>query len=194
MPTRHFIPEMGSRVTRRGIVKLLRRPTSRLWLKNYVSGDVLLRINPQANHTNSLMRTPALISIMDDHEIFNDFSANTSSPMFAPATAAFRSYLGAGNPTISSSLLSGISDLATEPINYFDYQYGDAAFFFLDTRAYRSPNSMPDEDGKTMLGEKQKQAFFEWVDKVSQRSSFFPFLLFPKPDCFDLIGQFHCHI
>lgn len=120
----------------------------------------------------ALVEKLPLISIMDDHEIFNDFSANTSSPMFAPATAAFHSYLGAGNPTISPSLLSEISDLATEPINYFDYQYGDAAFFFLDTRAYRSPNSMPDEDGKTMLGEKQRQAFFEWVDKVNSTVTF----------------------
>ena len=42
-------------------------------------------------------------------------------------------------------------------VNYYATQYGDAAFFVLDTRAFRSPNDAEDNEDKTMLGQQQKE-------------------------------------
>lgn len=56
----------------------------------------------------------------------------------------------------------------TPDVNYFEYRYGDSAFFVLDTRAYRSPNDAPDDADKTMLGTAQKAAFLSWLSDVNQ--------------------------
>lgn len=50
--------------------------------------------------------------------------------------------------------------------NYFEYQYGDSAFFVWDTRKFRSENGAEDVEGKTMLGERQKEVFIDWLRKV----------------------------
>lgn len=108
----------------------------------------------------------ALISIYDDHEIYNDFSSNETDPHFAPANEAFVSYLGAVNPSSSSSSTSSSS----ESENYFDFQHGDSAFFIFDTRKYRSSNTLLDtvENEKTMLGSKQKEIFKTWCQNVNE--------------------------
>jgi hypothetical protein len=36
----------------------------------------------------------------------------------------------------------------------------------MDTRKFRSDNANDDDETKTMLGEKQKQALFDWAAKV----------------------------
>lgn len=91
----------------------------------------------------------------DDHEVFNDFSSSESDPRFAPANSAFHHYLGEANydPSIPGA-------------NYFDFQYGDSAFFVWDTRRYRSENFEVDDESKTMLGDQQKEVFFDWLAKV----------------------------
>lgn len=57
-------------------------------------------------------------------------------------------------------------------------RHGDAAFFVWDTRRHRSHNFAPDDETKTMLGEKQKQVFFDWLAAVGPP----PFDL-PKRPC-----------
>lgn len=98
------------------------------------------------------------IHIYDDHEIKNDYQGQgnaTSDPVFAVADNAYRAYNGAGNPPGPANA------------NYYHFRHGDAAFFVLDTRAYRSANSAPDDEHKTMLGARQKVALFDWLSNVN---------------------------
>ncbi|KAI5479069.1 alkaline phosphatase D [Pseudohyphozyma bogoriensis] len=92
----------------------------------------------------------------DDHEIFNDFSASTPQERYPPASKAYIDYFGAANP-----------DSAIEDTHYYDFRHGDAAFFVMDARSYRSANHDVDEEGKTMLGAKQKEVFFDWLAEVN---------------------------
>lgn len=101
-----------------------------------------------------------MIGIFDDHEIFNDWSEATSTKhpeRYAPALTAFGHYLGGANP-----------DPVEPDVRYFDFRHGDAAFFVWDTRSYRSANKADDGEDKTMLGERQKVVFFDWLAKVNQ--------------------------
>ena len=98
------------------------------------------------------------MAIWDDHEIYNDFSASVASAhpeRFGPASVAYDHYLGNVNP-----------DPVKADVRYFNFQHGDAAFFVWDTRSYRSANSAPDDEDKTMLGERQKVVFLDWLAKV----------------------------
>jgi hypothetical protein len=63
-------------------------------------------------------------------------------------------------------------------VNYFDVDYGNSAFFFLDTRYRRSHNDIPDGPNKTMLGSTQKQNLFEWL--MSKKNiAVFKFIMSP---------------
>ncbi|GJN87143.1 hypothetical protein Rhopal_000088-T1 [Rhodotorula paludigena] len=98
-----------------------------------------------------------LINIYDDHEILNDYSANETSPAFGPANKAYRTYVGNAN-----------YDAQQPDQNYYDFRVGDSAFFVWDTRRYRSDNALEDTEDKTMLGQEQREAFFDWVSRVNQ--------------------------
>ncbi len=87
----------------------------------------------------------------------NDYDSAGQDEAFAPAQAAYVDYLGNVNP-----------NPYREGVNYYATQYGDAAFFVWDTRAYRSSNHALDDEAKTMLGQQQKDDFFHWVNKVNQ--------------------------
>ncbi|KAG8690175.1 hypothetical protein FRC11_013324 [Ceratobasidium sp. 423] len=69
-------------------------------------------------------------NIYDDHEFINNFGANgdDSTPPFLNASRAYEIYNGQANP-----------DAKTEGVYYYDFRYGDTAFFVMDTRRYRSP-------------------------------------------------------
>ncbi|GAA5994064.1 hypothetical protein JCM11641_005961 [Rhodosporidiobolus odoratus] len=99
-----------------------------------------------------------IMAIYDDHEIYNDFAANESSPYFKPANNAYRTYLGNANPD-SLGKPSGE--------NYYEFRVGDSAHFVLDTRKHRSDNANDDDEVKTMLGERQKEVFFDWLAQVN---------------------------
>ncbi|GAA5931760.1 hypothetical protein JCM10213_005849 [Rhodosporidiobolus nylandii] len=99
-----------------------------------------------------------LMAIYDDHEIYNDFAANETSPFFAPANKAYTTYLGNANP----DAIAG-----HEGENYYDFRVGDSAFFVWDTRKFRSDNANDDDETKSMLGERQKDAFVDWARKVN---------------------------
>ncbi|CAE6535837.1 unnamed protein product [Rhizoctonia solani] len=69
-------------------------------------------------------------NIYDDHEFINNFGANgndLTSP-YLNASRAYEIYNGQANP-----------DAKTKGVYYYDFRYGDTAFFVMDTRRYRSP-------------------------------------------------------
>ncbi|KAG8900116.1 hypothetical protein FRB99_006249 [Tulasnella sp. 403] len=53
--------------------------------------------------------------------------------------------------------------------SYYDFRYGDVAFFVLDTLTYRSLNEAPEAE-RSLLGAKQLADFFAWAQKVNQTS------------------------
>jgi alkaline phosphatase D len=107
----------------------------------------------------------AIFGMYDDHEIVNNFAGEndeTKAP-FANASSAFNTYYGNANP-----------DPHYSDVNFYDFRYGDNAFFVLDTRRYRSrPNANADStEIPTMLGEKQLHAFHSWLGKVNTTTTF----------------------
>ena len=83
-------------------------------------------------------------AIWDDHEVTNDFSGPTE-PLMPAGRQAFLEYWPIMPP-------------AEEPTRlYRRARWGRLVeLFILDTRQYRSPNSMPDGPAKTMLGSAQR--------------------------------------
>lgn len=99
----------------------------------------------------------------DDHEVANNYAGQddlNASP-FREAMIGWKSYNAAGNPE---------SEVPGQ--NYYAFNYGDVAFFTLDTRAHRSANKAEDGPEKTMLGETQKIALLEWLSDVNHTATF----------------------
>ncbi|KAN0061175.1 hypothetical protein ACQY0O_006910 [Thecaphora frezii] len=106
------------------------------------------------------------IGIYDDHEVVNNWSGNTADgstlESFPPANTAWKEYVGLANP-----------DPLEEGENYYTFRYGgSAAFFVMDTRKHRSHHETEDDEDKTMLGEKQKDAFLQWLGAVNTTATF----------------------
>jgi alkaline phosphatase D len=95
-------------------------------------------------------------NVYDDHEIINNFAGlgNDSHP-YANASGAWTLYNGAANP-----------DALATGEHYFDFRYGDVAFFVMDSRRYRSDVFTTEVEERTMLGESQLAALYEWLGKV----------------------------
>jgi len=96
------------------------------------------------------------IHVLDDHEIANDWSAN-STGVYATAVDPFHNYHSAANPPPANMK-------AGRP-TYFTFTQGPATFFLLDTRSFRSANHLlpADHPDKTMLGKEQLQALLAWL-------------------------------
>jgi hypothetical protein len=96
-------------------------------------------------------------NVYDDHEIINNFAGlgNDSLP-YPNAADAWKLYNGAANP-----------DARDKGEHYYDFRYGDVAFFVMDTRRYRSDVFTTEEYERTMLGDQQIAALYEWLGKVS---------------------------
>lgn len=77
---------------------------------------------------------------------------NDSVLPFPNAYDAFRTYNGNANYGSTNT--------------YYDFRYGDVAFFVMDTRRYRSDLLNPELPGPSMLCEKQLSAFFTWLGDV----------------------------
>jgi len=115
--------------------------------------------NPHIERT--LSKYPSFF-IFDDHEIYDNWDDRQAGP-YLNAMDAWDSFLGLGNPDRNSS----------EPeVRYYDFSYGDSAFFVLDTRSHRSPNTDPEGVNKTMLGATQKQRLFSWLLQKNSTSVF----------------------
>ncbi|RYP73294.1 hypothetical protein DL771_003723 [Monosporascus sp. 5C6A] len=104
------------------------------------------------------------IHMFDDHEIQNDWDAN-STGVYSTAVAPYQHYQAAANPPLAKR--SGVSgQLARKSATYYSFVQGPASFFMLDTRSYRSRNSEPfDSANKTMLGDIQLEDFLEWLQR-----------------------------
>ena len=91
--------------------------------------------------------------VLDDHEIANDWDANTTAP-YPAATDPWHIYHTSINPPA-----------ADHGTSYFAFTHGPASFFLMDTRRYRSPSSaLPaDHPDKTMLGSQQLSTLLKFL-------------------------------
>jgi len=123
----------------------------------------LYRRNYQSPSFRKVYERLPIIHTYDDHEIANNFAgkSNDSTPPFPNASDAFRLYNALAN-----------YDSADDGQHYFDFRYGDVAFFVMDTRRYRSDVFTEDVSSRTMLGEKQLGALYDWLGKVNNTASF----------------------
>jgi phosphodiesterase/alkaline phosphatase D-like protein len=98
-----------------------------------------------------LMREVPMFMIWDDHEILDDWSEGMTG-RYVTGRQAFDNYQGAHNPPprIPGTVA-------------FSFDVGQASFYLLDTRSFRSPESAPDNAGKTMLGSAQKTDVEQWL-------------------------------
>lgn len=93
------------------------------------------------------------IHVMDDHDIANDWDANTTDP-YPTAVDTWNIYHAAVNPPS-----------ARPSASYFTFTHGPASFFLLDTRRYRtSETALPaDSPEKSMLGAEQLASLFSFL-------------------------------
>ncbi|KAF5542392.1 alkaline phosphatase D [Fusarium napiforme] len=105
---------------------------------------------------SSQLRSTPWIHVYDDHEIINDWAGNDTG-LYKTAMQPFWNYHGNGNPP---------SEYGTDK-TYYTFRYQGVAFFVLDTRRYRSGNTMADGPEKTMLGAAQFAALKEWLTSES---------------------------
>ncbi|KAI9510376.1 PhoD-like phosphatase-domain-containing protein [Russula earlei] len=123
----------------------------RLYRRNYNS----------ASFRKVFERLP-VIHAYDDHEIINNYVGQSNdTPPFVNADDAFRIYNAGGN-----------YDSRVPGQHYYDFRYGDVAFFVMDTRRHRSNPLTGDAATRTMLGETQLSALYEWLGKVNQTATF----------------------
>ncbi|KAJ7746665.1 PhoD-like phosphatase-domain-containing protein [Mycena metata] len=120
----------------------------------------LYRRNYQSKSFKKIYERLPILHTYDDHEIKNNFAGNgnDSMPPFPNASNAFKIYNADAN----------YDSLADH--HYYNFRYGDAAFFVLDTRRYRIPGT--EETPGTMLGEKQLAALHSWLAHANGTSSF----------------------
>ncbi|KAJ2790524.1 hypothetical protein GGI18_001742 [Coemansia linderi] len=122
------------------------------------------RLYRQVYRTKSayrLVRKVPMIHVYDDHEIMNNWHAGDAPPM-GSALAAYNEYNGLANPP--------------SPTNraYYNFTYGDIAFYAWDTRRYRSRWETENEVGRsraTMLGKEQKVHFTQWLAAVNHTAA-----------------------
>ncbi|CAG9954174.1 unnamed protein product [Clonostachys rosea f. rosea IK726] len=101
------------------------------------------------------------IHVLDDHEISNDWSANNTG-IYNAAVEPWHLYQADQNPP--KALVAGSSTQRRQDATWYEFEQGPASFFMMDTRSYRSSNSLPYEDEKkTMLGQTQLEDFLAWL-------------------------------
>ncbi|KAI5461428.1 PhoD-like phosphatase-domain-containing protein [Mariannaea sp. PMI_226] len=100
------------------------------------------------------------IHVLDDHEIANDWSAN-STGVYSAAVDPWHLYQANINPP--KALAVGTRTMR-ENATWYEFVQGPASFFMMDTRSYRSSNKLPfNATDKTMLGPKQLADFLAWL-------------------------------
>ena len=128
-----------------------------------------------------IYRSIPILGMYDDHEIVNNWSGggynednflhsesahdNEAERVDAPiglgaGLQAWSEYVGRANPPSEA-----------ESEHYYSFQYGDSAFFVLDTRKHRT-HLDTDEEERTMLGQQQRDALLDWLHKVNQTATF----------------------
>ncbi|KAJ2002888.1 hypothetical protein GGI04_003162, partial [Coemansia thaxteri] len=108
----------------------------------------------------SLMHKVPTVHVYDDHEILNNWHDGDVAPM-GSALVAYNEYNGLPNPP--------------SPPNhaYYNFTYGDIAFYAWDTRRYRSHWEMANvgTTTATMLGKEQKAHFAQWLASVNHTAA-----------------------
>ncbi|CAL1703852.1 unnamed protein product [Somion occarium] len=124
----------------------------------------LYRRNYQSPSFRKVYERLPMIHTYDDHEIINNYAGqgNDSKPPFPNATDAFQLYNSDAN----------YDPHADKDAYYYDFRYGDVAYFVMDTRRYRSTFSDGTVATRTMLGEKQLAALYDWLGRVNATSTF----------------------
>ncbi|KAH8108215.1 PhoD-like phosphatase-domain-containing protein [Cristinia sonorae] len=120
------------------------------------------RRNYQSPSFRKIYERLPIFHTYDDHDIKNNYigQGNDSKSPFANASNAYRLYNADAN-----------YDSMHNDSHYYDFRYGDVAFFVLDTRRYRTaPHENPSIS--TMLGEKQLSALYDWLGKVNGTTTF----------------------
>ncbi|KAG5635425.1 hypothetical protein H0H81_011315 [Sphagnurus paluster] len=120
----------------------------------------LYRRNYNSDSFRKIYERLPIFHAYDDHEFINNFGAsgNDSTSPYLNASAAFKLYNANGN-----------FDPVTPDEHYYEFIYGDTAFFVLDTRRYRAELGIPN---RTMLGEVQLAALHEWLSRANTTSTF----------------------
>ncbi|KAJ1857248.1 hypothetical protein LPJ76_001919 [Coemansia sp. RSA 638] len=119
-----------------------------------------------AQSSRRLLRKVPMLHVYDDHEIKNNWHDQDQPPM-GSAMAAYNEYNGLPNPPPA---VSGAS--------YYNFTYGNIAFYAWDTRRYRTQWETPNDSGDaaasdehTMLGQEQKQHFIQWLRDVNHTAA-----------------------
>lgn len=101
------------------------------------------------------------IHVLDDHEISNDWSSNTTG-LYENAIEPWKLYQANLNPP--KAVKAGTASQQRGDATWYSFAQGPASFFMIDTRSYRSSNNLPfDDEEKTMLGEEQLADFLAWL-------------------------------
>lgn len=100
------------------------------------------------------------IHVLDDHEISNDWSSN-STGVYNAAVDPWHLYQANVNPPKAQA--TGTRSVR-ENATWYEFVQGPASFFMIDTRSYRSDNKLPfNATDKTMLGPEQLADFLSWL-------------------------------
>lgn len=101
------------------------------------------------------------IHVLDDHEISNDWSSGATG-VYGAAVEPWNIYQADLNPP--KAVMAKSSHQRRADATWFEFVQGPASFFMMDTRSYRSSNSLPFNDPeKTMLGPEQLEDFLAWL-------------------------------
>ncbi|KAJ2635268.1 hypothetical protein GGF44_003363 [Coemansia sp. RSA 1694] len=123
------------------------------------------RLYRQVYRTQSarrLVRKVPMVHVYDDHEIMNNWHGGDAPPM-GSALTAYNEYNGLANPP--------------SPPNhaYYNFTYGDVAFYAWDTRRYRThwetEGNRSSNNRATMLGKEQKAHFIRWLAAVNHTAA-----------------------
>ncbi|KAF8185067.1 PhoD-like phosphatase-domain-containing protein [Mycena galopus ATCC 62051] len=121
----------------------------------------LYRRNYLSNSFKKIYERLPIFHTYDDHEIENNYAGlgNDSQPPFPSASDAFKLYNADAN-------YDSVADQ-----HYYNFRYGDAAFYVMDNRRYRIP-ATEDAPHGTMLGETQLAALHSWLVHANATASF----------------------
>jgi alkaline phosphatase D len=115
----------------------------------------------------SVAQNLSWIHVLDDHEISNNWSSNKSG-VYQAAVEPWHLYHANLNPP--QAIKAGSVNRRHPGATWYEFVQGPASFFMMDTRSYRSSNSLPFEDtDKTMLGENQLADFLAWLARPEPR-------------------------
>ncbi|KAG5977299.1 hypothetical protein E4U55_006889 [Claviceps digitariae] len=109
----------------------------------------------------SVAQNLSWIHVLDDHEISNDWSSN-STGVYNDAVGPWHTYQASINPP--AAIMAGTRSQRRKDATWYEFVQGPASFFLLDTRSYRSSNNEPfDSESKTMLGADQLADLLAWL-------------------------------